>query len=493
MTLLPVLYNIKVSYRGVLNMPDDDIDKGLEKAIIFFDRAEEVASTDNFDYAIDMYIEGLKRAPDALEDGHAPLRRLALIRQGKGGKKASMVEKMKRHGSKQPLDEMLNAEYLLAKDPDHLPYAESMLRSAISGGFTRTAEWIAKLIFDANRASERPSFSTYLLLKDSYAEMEMYSEAVSICNRALELRPDNAALQDELRDLSANLTMQKGRYGEGGGFQKSIKDKERQDKLHSQHKLIKTVDVRQKAVEDAKKAVVKDPKSVVNVLKLADALCGLNTLEGYKTAVNMLNDAYKRSNDFAFKKRQGELTIKKYRADVRQARAAVKADLSNGHLKNQLVLAVDKLNKAEKEHYKQCVDHYPMDFGMKYEYALCLIKTKEYDAAIPLLQQAQRDPRRKLAAMDETGLCFFLKGWYSDAIDVFSRAFEACEVKDGNVAKDLRYNLARSYEEDGQSNKALQMYRKLAQLDFGYKDVKDRIDKLRNAEKSNDERRTTID
>lgn len=467
-------------------MTDDDIDKGLEKAIVFFERAEEVATTNNFDYAIDMYIEGLKRAPDALEDGHAPLRRLSLIRQGKGGKKASMVEKMKRHGNKQPLDEMLNAEYLLAKDPDHLPYAESMLRSAVSGSFTRTAEWIAHLIYDANRASARPSFSTYLLLKDSYAEMEMYSEAVSMCNRALDLRPDNAALQDEFRDLSANLTMQKGKYGEGGGFQKSIKDKEGQDHLHSQQRLIKTIDVRQKAVDDAKKAILKNPKSVINVLKLADTLCALNTLEGYKSAVNVLQDAYKRSNDFSFRKRLGELTIKKLRADVHQAKVAVKADVSNGHLKNQLILAVDKLNKAAKEHYKQCVDHNPMDFGMKYDYALCLIKNKEYDAAIPLLQQAQRDPRRKLAAMDETGLCFFLKGWYSDAIDVFSRALETCEVRDGDLAKDLRYNLSRSYEEDGQEVKALEMYRQLAQLDFGYKDVKDRVNKLRNAEKTID-------
>ncbi|MBW8036042.1 MAG: hypothetical protein FVQ79_10530 [Planctomycetes bacterium] len=465
-------------------MPDDDIDKGIEKAIVFFDRAEEVASTDNFDYAIDMYIEGLKRAPDALESGHAPLRRLALIRQGKGGKKASMVEKMKRHGNKQPLDEMLSAEYLLAKDPDHLPYAEAMLRSAVSGGFHRTAEWIARLIYDANRASERPSFSTYLLLKDSYAEMEMYSEAVRTCNHVLGMRPDNAALQDELRDLSAHLTMQKGKYDEDGGFQKSIKDKAGQDQLHSQQRLIKTADFRQKAVDDAKKAVLKDPKSVVNVLELADALCALNTLEDYKSAINLLQDAYKRSNDFSFKRRQGELTIKKLRVDVSHAKAEAKADVSNGHLKNQLMLAVDKLCKAEKEHYKQCVDQYPMDFGMKYEYALCLIKAKEYDAAIPLLQQAQRDPRRKLAAMDETGLCFFLKGWYSDAIDVFSRALHACEVKDGDVAKDLRYNLARSFEEDGQGEKALEMYRKLAQLDFGYKDVKDRVNKMRNAAES---------
>ena len=90
-------------------MPEEDVDSGLEKACAFFQRAKEVASTDNFDYAIDMYLEGLRRYPDALEDGHAPLRRIALIRQGKGGKRPSITDKMKRHGGKTPLDEMLNA------------------------------------------------------------------------------------------------------------------------------------------------------------------------------------------------------------------------------------------------------------------------------------------------------------------------------------------------------------------------------------------------
>ena len=71
---------------------DEQYELCLDKARAFFTRAEEVASADNFDYAIEMYLDGIRQCPDALEDGHAPLRRLALIRQGKGGKKASMIE-----------------------------------------------------------------------------------------------------------------------------------------------------------------------------------------------------------------------------------------------------------------------------------------------------------------------------------------------------------------------------------------------------------------
>ena len=47
------------------------------------------------------------------------------------------------------------------------------------------------------------------------------------------------------------------------------------------------------------------------------------------------------------------------------------------------------------------------------------------------------------------------------------------------MAKELRYNLARAYEEQGHKEKALDVYRRIAQLDFGYKDVSARVDRLR--------------
>ncbi|MFO7495028.1 MAG: tetratricopeptide repeat protein, partial [Desulfobacterales bacterium] len=76
-------------------------------------------------------------------------------------------------------------------------------------------------------------------------------------------------------------------------------------------------------------------------------------------------------------------------------------------------------------------------------------------------------------------LCFLLKGWYEDAIDIFQKALDACPTQESPIAKDIKYNLARTYEASGQKYEALELYRKLAQLDFSYKDVGQRIDILR--------------
>ena len=187
-------------------MADEDI-RNAAKAKAFFERAQAVAETNNFDYAIDMYLEGLRCDPDSLEQGHLPLHELGLLRQEKGGKKPSMMEKMKRMRGKIPLEQMLNAEYLWAKDPDHLPYAEEILKAAVAGGYKKTASWLANFVFQKNNAAEQPSLQTYLLLKDSYEAIGELDRATAACQRACRLKPDDGEIADEFQRLSAELTV----------------------------------------------------------------------------------------------------------------------------------------------------------------------------------------------------------------------------------------------------------------------------------------------
>ena len=76
-----------------------------------------------------------------------------------------------------------------------------------------------------------------------------------------------------------------------------------------------------------------------------------------------------------------------------------------------------------------------------------------------------------------------MKSWFTDAEDIFTRAIESYEIKDDDIAKELRYNLARSFEEQGKKAEALDIYRKIAQVDFGFKDVSQRVDRLRKEAK----------
>ncbi len=461
--------------------------QNLAEARTFFEKARSAADRKQYDFAIDMYLDGLSRAPDALEEGHLPLCELGLQRRGRGGKKPTMMDKVKRMRGKTALERMLNAEYLFVKDPENLAYAEAMLKAAVEGDFTKTAHWIANLIFQTNNALEKPSLPTYLLLKDAYKSLGQYDKAVAACQHATRMRPDNKDLADEFKNLSAELTMSKGRYNVEGDFRQSIRDRETQTRLYAQDRVIKTQDYRASAVEEARKAYAREPDLAKNVFRLADTLADLETEPAENEAIQLLESVYASRTEFTFKERAGQLRMRQLRRQMRDAKRQLEAQPEDAEAKARIAELTTRLTAVELEHYRLCVENYPTDLAAKYEYGLRLMRHRRYNDAIPLFQEAQKDPRRKVAAMDKIGYCFFMKGWYTDAIDVFTRAIESYEIKDDALAKELRYNLARAYEEQDEKEKALEVYRKIAQLDFGYKDVSARVDKLREAGPKNGE------
>ncbi|MDD5459776.1 MAG: hypothetical protein PHF37_10340, partial [Phycisphaerae bacterium] len=335
-------------------MPEKD--NGMaEKAVLFFQRARKAADTGNFDYAIEMYIEGLRCSPDDILQGHAALRELALKRQGKGGKKPSMMEKVKHLRAKEPLEQMLNAEYLLAKGPDNLTHAEDALKAAIAGQYNQTAQWIADFLFAANNASDRPSFKTYLLLKDSYSAIGRFERALAACARAHHLKPEDEELPAEIKRLSAELTISKGKYDQTGDFHQSIKDRESQEDMQLQSRAMKTIDYRQSALQKARQAYEREPQIAQNVFNLAQTLAEMETAPTDLEAIKLLENRYAQTKDFSFKQRAGQIYMNQLRRKIRLTRAELETYPGNGQTKQQLNDLSAKLNAAELTHYKQCV------------------------------------------------------------------------------------------------------------------------------------------
>ncbi len=439
----------------------------------FIDRAEDVAKAGNWDYAIEMYLEGIRRNPTEVENGHAKLREMALHRKMRGGKVAGFFEARKHKPSKDPLVGMINAEWMMSRDPANMMYWRQIIAAARAGEWPEVLGWAVGAMFDINCKSKKPTKEAFIQVRDAFVELEMYTEAVQACNEALQLAPDDGTLLNSIRDLSAQQTIQQGKYGGDGGFKDSVKDIKKQIDDVKADQVTADVGFLTEQLEKARNAYEADPTVAGKIMALVETFERLSDAasdESYlHEAVGVLAKAFKDLSTYSFKMRIGEIKMKLLKAKQLKLLKAGDNDAIVEHDKEKLAF--------ELEEFTERAANYPTDLGLKYEVGARQYLSGMYDDAIASLQQARRDPRNRRKAMNMLGLSFNKKGWHAEAAETFEQALDA-DLSEARQ-KDLRYNLGIVYEAMDQDPKALEQYSIVAQIDFNYKDVRKRIEKFR--------------
>ena len=115
------------------------------------------------------------------------------------------------------------------------------------------------------------------------------------------------------------------------------------------------------------------------------------------------------------------------------------------------------------------------DFG-KAEY---LIKAERYDEAIPLFQQSRADPKIKIDSSIGLGRSFLEAGFADEAIDTLQGVIDEYQLRDDARYKEMHYWQGRAYEAQGNKDLAIKRYSQVAQSEFTYRDVQQRIKVLR--------------
>jgi hypothetical protein len=449
------------------------------KGKAFFDRADQVAETGNWDFAIELYIEGLTREPDAMERGHKPLRQVSMQRAIKGGKPAGMIDKLKHGGGKGAIGQMTNAEYLLAKEPGNVQYMMQILKAARSLELTPVVKWIADLALQTQlqpwqTEQKKPSRNVCWQLTEAFESIEDYDGAEQACYLTCVAAPNVNEYQNKQQELAAKKTIQKGRYDEEGDFTKGVKDLEKQKELIQSESAVKSKSFLEQQIEKTRSAYLADPTDQQAVNKYVEALLRMNDESYENEAIDILRKAYDDTKTYLFKMKIGDLRIKQYKRRYQ-------AKLEQGDKEAATKIAKDQL-AFELEEYTERTVNYPTDLGLKYELGVRQFIASKFDAskiddAISSLQQAQRDPRRRVQALNYLGLAFRRKEWLQEAIDTFNRALEN-EMPEERT-KELRYNLADAYEANNQLAEAQEQFSAVAQIDYNYKDTRDRLDKVR--------------
>ena len=439
------------------------------KGKAFFDRGDQVAETGNWDFAIQMYLDGIRREPGNIERGHGLLREVSLKRKVQGGKPAGFMEAMKHKGGKEPADVLVNTEFLLAKDPGNVSHMVAVLKAARKIDHPEVVKWMSLILFEAMKQAKRPDKRILVMIAEAFTEIEDYADALPACDMALQLDPNNADLQEMAKDLSAKGTIKQGRYDTGGSFTESVRDLDGQIAMSQRDHLAQSRDFLEQEIENTRSEYEASPDEPVKINALTDALLKIEE-EGYENeAIDILKKAHADLNEYRYKVRIDDVRIRQMRRRYNKLKTDGQGD--------QAMQLARELIKFEMEVYAERAKNYPTDLSVKYELGQRQLTSGNLDDAIASLQQAQRDPKRRIAALTYLGQAFEKKQWFREAVETYEKALESepPEVR----AKELHYNLAQALKAMGEKQKALDHFSRVAQMDYNFRDVREQVETLR--------------
>lgn len=447
------------------------------KGKAFFDRADQVASTGNWDFAIEMYLDGISREPESVDRGHKPLRDVSLKRKQQGGKGPGMMETLKLGPGKDPVVNLRNAEFLMAKEPGSVQYMERVLQAATKLELKEVIKWICDIMLEAQKLAPKKDKRVLTVITKAYGELDEFSSAVAAGRLAVDAFPMDAALKDSLRALEAHDTIDRGGYGKKDHeFTDAVKDKGKQKELMELDRQQQSRAFLEEQIAKARKDYEATPTVPGKVHGLADALLKIEE-EGYENeAIDVLDKAYRDTGTYAFRLKVGDIKMKQMKRQYAKLVAAGDRAAAKAQAQKQL--------EFELAEFADRAANYPTDLGIKFELGRRQLLSGKVDEALASFQTASRDPRRHVQSLVLLGQCFSRKGWFREASDSLERALQTEMTEERK--KEVLYNLADVKEkmaDHGGSRedlaKAQEYLSQVAQIDFNYKDVRDRIEALR--------------
>jgi len=225
-------------------------------------------------------------------------------------------------------------------------------------------------------------------------------------------------------------------------------------------------------------SIQQEPAEIANYLQLADLLVHESRLD---EAEKVLARAMQASGG-------GELRVRARLEDLQIRRARRQLAIAERQATEQPSDEASRLtaqlrfqaNQVELEVFSARADREPQNGRLQYELGLRLKRAGKFKQAIPALQASRGDPRHKVQVLVELGECFQKIEQYKLALSHYEQAVELAreECSDSETAKLALYRAGVLATGLRELDRAEQHLTELAGIDFGFRDVAERLDKL---------------
>ncbi len=439
-------------------------------------KALSAVQTSNLTYGISLLQAVLKDSPEFL-DGRKLLRKCETQLAGNSKKKAGLFGmqsggvgmKLQSQAKKDPLGTLPLIEKELEKDPFNDQANDLLFDTCLKLEMFETAAFALETVRKGNPENTKLLHKLaeyYLTREQPLLASEVYTDIVKVA-------PTDSVAIKGAKDSSARASMQKGKWDENADARTLMRNAAESEELEKASRSGLT----REQLEERRDKIIGKYNADPNQLSVAKELANIyEQLEDWHNAHTFYSWAHTLSSgDVALASKASAMNDRAIDADMKNLEAGVEADPDNEELRAALqARKADRLAEQVKDAQKR-VDQNPTDPQLRFELGSALYHSGDHSAAIPHLQQATRNPHIRTKVLLLLGRTFKAKGMFDLSIKQLSDALADLHAMD-NTKKEVLYEKGVIHEEMGDRTAALDCFKQIYEIDYGYRDVAQRVE-----------------
>ncbi|MGD1020180.1 MAG: tetratricopeptide repeat protein [Verrucomicrobiia bacterium] len=444
----------------------------------FYQKAIQAVERGNLDYAIEMFIQCLN-----IEPGYTKARRNLRATQMKktesaggfkrmlvGTKLQPLLAKAKMAVQKNPTEAMSIAEQALSEDPKN---GQALMTLAEAAEVAQLPDTVVQTLETYTRLNPKDTKALHWLAR-SYIATGQHDLSRETFDHILQINPNDFEAQQGAKDATAKGAMSGGGWEGDGSFRDALKDKDESVALEQESRVVRAEDMVANLIKEKLEALSKDPENPVIQRELGKLYA---QKENFDEALRYLEALFAKEGgtDPSLEREIGDTKVKRLETQLNARKKQLETNPANAAaLQNEITALESDLDKLKLFEAERLVERYPNDLMYRFDLGALYMRAGNIQGAIEQFQKSRGQPQRRVASLNYLGQCFQQMGLHDLAIDQYNEAIGELPTMDG-LKKDLLYNLGVAYEQLGDQEKAIAEFKKIAAVDFGYRDVRAKI------------------